>query len=58
MSTTSPLCPICDAPVALAADTAVAELIPCPECGCDLEVLGVDPPLLAEAPCEEEDWGQ
>jgi alpha-aminoadipate carrier protein LysW len=51
-------CPICDASVQLPADAALAELIACPECGCGLEITSLEPPCLAEAPSEEEDWGQ
>lgn len=54
----SALCPICDACVSLPPDAARAELIACPECGCGLEITSLDPPRLAEAPSEEEDWGQ
>ena len=32
--------------------------IPCPECGSELEVKQVNPFVLAEAPKEEEDWGE
>jgi hypothetical protein len=48
MSSTMPVCPICDAGVVLPANAALSELIPCPECGCE----------LAQAPSEEEDWGE
>ncbi len=51
-------CPVCDAPVSLAAGTVVSELVTCRECGSDLEVAGLDPAVLREAPMEEEDWGQ
>jgi alpha-aminoadipate carrier protein LysW len=52
------LCPVCDAPVGVAADVVVAEIIVCRECGTDLEVTGLDPLQLAEAPMEAEDWGE
>ncbi len=51
-------CPTCDARVALAPSAVVSELIKCRECGTDLEITSVDPPAVAEAPMEEEDWGQ
>ena len=50
-------CPECAAPIALA-DTIQGEILPCPGCGADLEVVGLDPPALALAPREEEDWGE
>jgi alpha-aminoadipate/glutamate carrier protein LysW len=58
MSEPGATCPICDATVHLAADAAVSEIIRCPDCGSDLEVVALAPPSLAEAPAEEEDWGQ
>ncbi len=58
MSAVQSNCPVCDGMVALAAGTSEAELIRCPECGSDLEVQSLDPPALAEAPAEEEDWGE
>jgi alpha-aminoadipate carrier protein LysW len=51
-------CPICSAEITLFDDTVQGELLVCPECGAELEVLSVDPPELAEAPQEEEDWGE
>lgn len=51
-------CPVCDAEIELAADAVVGELMECPDCGSELEVLGIDPAKLGEAPEAEEDWGQ
>jgi alpha-aminoadipate carrier protein LysW len=51
-------CPVCGGAVNLGADTVEGELIPCGECGSELEVKGIDPFVLAEAPKEEEDWGE
>lgn len=51
-------CPECDADIALPADTLEGEIIQCPECGAELEVRSVDPPVLELAPEEEEDWGE
>ena len=51
-------CPVCGAEVALESDAVAGELIPCPECGSELEVLQTDPPQLGEAPEAEEDWGE
>jgi alpha-aminoadipate carrier protein LysW len=52
------LCPICDAGMTLGNDIVVSETVSCPECGSELEVKGLDPLQLAEAPMEEEDWGE
>ena len=51
-------CPICAAEVLLPPDAVEGELIVCPDCGAELEVINIDPPELAEAPQEEEDWGE
>lgn len=34
------------------------EIIPCPECGAELEVVELQPFTLALAPEEDEDWGE
>jgi alpha-aminoadipate carrier protein LysW len=51
-------CPICDAVVTLSNRTVVSEIVSCSECGSDIEVKGLNPIVLAEAPMEEEDWGE
>ncbi len=51
-------CPVCGAEIELAPDTVKGELLECPECGAELEVVSVKPFKLAEAPEEEEDWGE
>ncbi len=51
-------CPECAARVPVQ-DVLQGEILPCPECGADLEVVAVSPePKLALAPQEEEDWGE
>ena len=55
---TSKVATVCGGTVNLGADTVEGELIPCGECGTELEVKGVNPFVLAEAPKEEEDWGE
>jgi alpha-aminoadipate carrier protein LysW len=52
------LCTECEAEIALGTGTEVGEIVQCPDCGLDLEVLSVDPAELAPAPEEEEDWGE
>lgn len=51
-------CPECDAPITLRDDTLEGEIVQCPDCGVELEVLSLDPPQLDLAPAEEEDWGE
>lgn len=51
-------CPECAAEITLAADTLPGEIIQCPDCGVELEVMSLDPVTLDLAPEEEEDWGE
>jgi len=51
-------CTECAAKVALPADVMEGEIVQCPECGLELEVLSLAPLSLAQAPEEEEDWGE
>ncbi|MCB0321675.1 MAG: lysine biosynthesis protein LysW [Bdellovibrionales bacterium] len=50
--------PITGATIELPASVVVGELIDDPESGDELEVVSLDPPTLAPAPQEEEDWGE
>ncbi len=51
-------CPECDAEITLEAGTEQNEILVCPDCGVDLEVVSLDPPAVELAPMEEEDWGE
>ncbi len=51
-------CPLCGAEMELNRDTIKGELKDCAECGTELEVTGLHPIIVSEAPQEEEDWGQ
>ena len=51
-------CVVCGAELTLPEDTVQGELITCDDCGTELEVTGVGPFTVDEAPQEEEDWGQ
>ena len=50
-------CPICGCGIGNDG-VELCELIPCPDCGSDLEVVSVDPFSLDVAPQEQEDWGE
>jgi len=50
--------PECIADIALEAGTVTGEIVVCPDCGVDLEVLSLEPPQVDLAPMEEEDWGE
>ena len=54
----STACPECAAEIELEATTEENEIIVCPDCGVDLEVVSLDPPTLDLAPMEAEDWGE
>jgi alpha-aminoadipate carrier protein LysW len=55
---TQTTCPECAADITLADDTLQGEIIQCPECGVELEVMSLNPIALDLAPEEEEDWGE
>ncbi|MBI3536911.1 MAG: lysine biosynthesis protein LysW [Chloroflexi bacterium] len=50
-------CPECDCEITLAKPIK-GEIVVCPDCGTELEVLETNPLELALAPQEEEDWGE
>jgi alpha-aminoadipate carrier protein LysW len=53
------LCPQCEASVEFDAwDVDKGEIISCPECGVDLEVVGLAPLELELAPREGDEWGE
>lgn len=51
-------CPECEATITLSPDLLDGEIIQCPDCGVELEVLSTEPLELALAPAIEEDWGE
>jgi alpha-aminoadipate carrier protein LysW len=55
---TTTQCPNCDEAVPVAATAFVSELLKCPSCKTELEVVAVEPAELALAPEIEEDWGE
>lgn len=50
-------CPECEATITLAKPMR-GEIIVCPDCGTELEVVSENPMELALAPEVEEDWGE
>ncbi|WP_030790698.1 MULTISPECIES: lysine biosynthesis protein LysW [Streptomyces] len=52
------VCPSCESDVKLDATPRQNEIVECPGCLSELEILGLDPVLLALAPEVEEDWGE
>lgn len=51
-------CVECGAELDLADDVEVGEIVDCPTCGSELEVVAVDPVEVELAPELEEDWGE
>jgi alpha-aminoadipate carrier protein LysW len=51
-------CPECDAVLTLDTDLIEGEIVPCSDCGAELEVLSTQPLELALAPEIQEDWGE
>ena len=51
-------CPDCAATITLAEDVMAGEIVPCPECGRELETVSGEQWTLVPAPEEEEDWGE
>ena len=51
-------CPECAAGLDLADDVEEGEIVVCPDCGVELEVIGRSPITLELAPEVEEDWGE
>ena len=58
MTNETPLCPECDAEVAIPDDAMENELVACLECGMELEIMSLAPVTLELAPDVEEDWGE
>jgi alpha-aminoadipate carrier protein LysW len=52
------LCPECAAELTFETSIEVGEILVCPDCGVDLEVIALDPPEVNLAPMEQEDWGE
>ncbi len=51
-------CPECEARIELPEGTVENEILTCPDCAAELEVISLDPPELALAPEVGEDWGE
>jgi alpha-aminoadipate carrier protein LysW len=58
MSTLTASCLVCDADVTIPPDAVQNELLACPDCGAELEIVSLNPLTLEIAPEVEEDWGE
>ncbi len=52
------ICPECSAQMSISSEARVGEILACPDCLADLEVVSTNPVELALAPGVEEDWGE
>ncbi|HEX8997788.1 MAG TPA: lysine biosynthesis protein LysW [Ktedonobacterales bacterium] len=51
------VCPECGGDVPTS-NVERGEIVPCPDCGTELEVRELSPMLLERAPDVQEDWGE
>ena len=51
------LCPECEGPLTLR-DPMAGEIVPCPACGADLEVVASARSRSSWRPKKQEDWGE
>jgi alpha-aminoadipate carrier protein LysW len=51
-------CSECGGGITFKGEPILHELVRCPECGAELEVVNLQPLTMALAPTEEEDWGE
>jgi alpha-aminoadipate carrier protein LysW len=51
-------CPECGGAISFQSAPIRGEIISCPDCGAELEVVNENPLELDLAPQEEEDWGE
>ena len=51
-------CPECAAEITLEPTVEVGEILVCPDCGVDLEVVALNPAQVDVAPMDQEDWGE
>ncbi len=51
-------CPECEDQVPISPTARLNEIIECEGCRSELEIVALNPPMLALAPEVEEDWGE
>ena len=51
-------CPECDRDVTVGEPVRLSQIVECPDCNSELEVVATEPVMLALAPEPEEDWGE
>lgn len=56
--TTAQACPECEDKVQIGDSARLNEIVECAGCRSELEIVAVNPTVLALAPEVEEDWGE
>jgi alpha-aminoadipate carrier protein LysW len=56
--TTVQTCPGCEDEVQISHSVRLNEIVECAGCRSELEIVALNPPVLALAPEVEEDWGE
>lgn len=51
-------CPTCNGSVPVVEDVLISEILICPDCQAQWEIINLDPLECALAPEIEEDWGE
>ncbi len=51
-------CPECSASLQMTTQPLLHEILPCGDCGIELEIIGLNPLAIEVAPEVEEDWGE
>lgn len=51
-------CPVCESAIEMPESPRLSEIHECADCRSELEVVALDPIMLALAPEVEEDWGE
>jgi len=57
-TTSAAVCSECESNLPIATGVLIGEIVRCPDCGSELEVIGTDPIQVQLAPEVEEDWGE
>jgi alpha-aminoadipate/glutamate carrier protein LysW len=58
MTTTTATCVECGADTPFGENIIIGEIVQCPDCGVELEVVNLEPLEVALAPEVVEDWGE
>ena len=58
MTTTAHACPECEDDVQIGDGARLNEIVECAGCRSELEIVSLNPAVLALAPEVEEDWGE